>query len=102
MTSIREAIQRLIFRQGEAEEDAGFTYVGYWTDLVSQWSVERRQMVRLAVERIVERSDFTLNEFRRLYHIPEIDKVAHAGSSLLALLRVIKAYDEGVNAGEDK
>jgi hypothetical protein len=102
MTSIREVIQRLLFRQGETEEGAGFSYTGYWTDLVSEWSVERKHIVRLAVERIVERSDFKPNEFRHLYHIPEIDDVAHAGSSLLALLRVIKAYDEGVNAGEDK
>ena len=102
MTSIREVIQRLIIRQREAEEDAVFSYVGYWTDLASQWSVERRQMVRLAVERIVERSDFKPNEFTHLYHIPEIDEVAHSGSSLLALLRVLESYDEGENAGKDK
>jgi hypothetical protein len=102
MTSIRKFIQRLLFRRGEAEDGVGFSYAAYWTDLASGWSVERRNVVRMAVERIVEQSDFKPNEFRHLYHIPEIDEVAHAGSSLLALLRVIKAHDEGENAGEDK
>lgn len=102
MKSIREVIQKLLFRQGKEEDGAGFSYSVYWTNLTSEWPVEHRHVVRLAVERIVERSDFKPNEFRRLYHLPEVDEVAHAGSSLLALLRVLKSYDEGKNAREDK
>jgi len=31
-----------------------------------------------------------------------VDEIAHAGSSLLALLKVLKAYDERENPGKDK
>lgn len=102
MTSIREVIQKLLFRQRKEEDGAGFSYSVYWTKLTSEWPVERRHVVRLAVERIVERSDFKPNEFRHLYHLPKVDEVAHAGSSLLALLRVLKSYDEGKNARKDR
>jgi hypothetical protein len=78
MTSIREVIQKLIFQQGEEEGSAGFfSNFVYWTDLVSGWPVERRRIVRLAVEHIVEQSDFRPNEYRLLYHLPEVDEVTH-------------------------
>ena len=102
MTSIREVIQKLFFRHGKAKDGAGYSYTVYWTNLASEWPLERRHIVRLAVERIVERSDFKPDEIRHLYHLPEVDEVAHAGSSLLALLRVLESYDEGENAGKDK
>jgi hypothetical protein len=86
---------------GEEEKKTGFSYTAYWTDLVSGWSEERRNSARLAVERIVEQPDFKPNEYRHLYHLSEVDDVAHVGSSLLALLRVIKTYDEGENAGKE-
>ncbi len=101
MTSIREIFRRLILRGQEEEDKAGFSYMVYWTDLVSGWSAERRYIARLAVERIVKQPDFKPNEYTQLYHLSEVDDVAHVGSSILALLKVLKTYDEGGKAGKD-
>jgi hypothetical protein len=55
MTSIREAIQRMLFRlRYEKSIPAEFSCSGYWAKLVRGWSVERRRIVRVAVERVVE------------------------------------------------
>jgi hypothetical protein len=101
VTSIRKVIRKYILRGGEEENKAGFSYTVYWTDLVGGWSEERRNIARLAVERIVEQPDFKPNEYQHLYHLSEVDEVAHVGSSLLALLKVLQAYDEGEGAGKE-
>jgi hypothetical protein len=103
MTSIREAIQRMLFRlRYEKSIPAEFSCSGYWAKLVRGWSVERRRIVRVAVERVVEQSDLKPNEYRRLYHLPEIDEVAHTGESLLTLLKLLEVFSEDENVGRDE
>jgi hypothetical protein len=103
MTSIREVIQRMLFRlRDEKSIPAEFSNSVYWTKLVRGWSAERRHIVRVAVEGVVEQADFKPNEYRRLYHLPEIDDVAHTGASLLTLLKLLEALDESENVGRDE
>ncbi|HEY44978.1 MAG TPA: hypothetical protein G4O11_13440 [Anaerolineae bacterium] len=103
MTSIRKAIQEWIFRlKGEESKTTDFSYAVYWTKLVSGWSAERRRIVRIAVERLVEEPDFRPSEYRRLYCLPEIDEVTHAGVSIQALLKVLEAINEAENLRRDE
>jgi len=93
MTSIRESVRRLI--QGERGRPASeFSYAIYWTKVVRGWDAAKRLQALEGAERTLAGPDFVLNEFGRRYRIPEIDGSAHSGTSLLALHKVLKAFEE--------
>ena len=93
MTSIREALRRLM--QREAERPASeFSYAIYWTKVVRGWDAARRLQALEGAERTVTGLGFVSNEFSRRYSVPEIDGSAHSGASLLALRKVLKAFEQ--------
>lgn len=95
MTSLREALRRLLGRDpAEAGRAAGFSYTIFWTRQAQAWPEERRQQVREAVEAITRRPDFSANLYLRNYHVAELDEQAHAGASLQALLKVLRALPD--------
>ena len=93
MTSIRESLRRLIQRDRERPASE-FSYAIYWTKVARGWDAARRILVMESAERILAGPDFVSNEFQRRYHVPEIDETAHSGASLLALRKVLRAFEE--------
>jgi hypothetical protein len=95
MTSVREAVRRLRRRVSRQEAaDSAFAYTVYWTKQVRTWDPARRGEVYGSVQQVVSEPDFVPNEFERRYRIQEIDDLAHAGASLVALLAVLEAFEE--------
>jgi hypothetical protein len=92
MTSIREALKRLLQRNAAAREDvhnSEFSYAVYWTQLTREWDADRRRRVHAVVKAAISKPDFIANEFERRYFTPEIDTNRHSGSSLVALEKVL-------------
>lgn len=92
MTSIYEAIRRLLQRNLESEadiHDSEFSYAVHWTKLTREWDVNRRQRVHDLVREVIDSPDFIANEFERRYSIDEIDLKKHSGASLVALEKVL-------------
>ena len=95
MTSLREALRRLKGRDpGEAAQAAEFSYTIFWTREAQSWTGERRGEVSRAVEAITGRPDFAGNLYLRNYRVPGLDEQAHAGASLQALLKVLRALQD--------
>jgi hypothetical protein len=95
VTSLREALRRLIGRDPqEAARAADLSYTIYWTRQAQAWTEQRRRLVGQRVEALIARSDFSPNLFRRDYRVPELDDQGHAGASLQALLKVLRALQE--------
>ncbi len=95
MTSIREALRRLIKRERQ-RPPSEFSYSIYWTKVVRGWDAAQRLRALEAAERTLAGPGFVSNEFSRSYAVPEIDGSAHSGASLLALRKVLKAFEESV------
>jgi len=93
MTSIRESLRRLVQRERERSASE-FSYSIYWTKVVRGWDAARRLEALEGAERILAGAGFVSNEFGRRYRVPEIDGSAHSGASLLALRKVLKAFEE--------
>ena len=93
MTSIRESLRRLIQRDRERPASE-FSYAIYWTKVARGWEAAKRSHALEGTERALAGPDFVANEFRRRYHVPEIDETAHSGASLLALRKVLRAFEE--------
>jgi hypothetical protein len=94
MTSLREAIRRLIL--GKRRSDTApveISYLADWTSLARDWVPERRKEVRVAIMRTIEQPGFAGEALERRYRVPELDASAHSGASLLALLKVLNAFD---------
>lgn len=93
MTSMRESLRRLIKRERERPASE-FSYAIYWTKVARGWDAAKRLQALEGVERTLAGPDFVSNEFERRYRVPEIDGSAHSGASLLALRKVLKAFEE--------
>lgn len=96
MTSLRQAIRSLL--QGGRTEDAPdpeYSYLIYWTKVAREWDAPRRGRALAAAERLIGRPDFEPNPLERRYQAGEIDQARHAGASLLALRKVLRALDDG-------
>ena len=93
MTSIREALRRLMQRKRERPASE-FSYAIYWTKVVRGWDAARRLQALEGAERTLTGLGFVSNEFSRRYSVPEIDGSAHSGASLLALRKVLKAFEQ--------
>lgn len=96
MSSIREALRRLLQRQETADEpDPEYSYVIYWTKTARRWEAARRGAALRAAEQLIEHPDFEANPYHRRYQAPEIDDTRHSGASLLALRKVLRSLDAG-------
>lgn len=75
-----------------------FSYTVFWTKQVRQWTPTRRAAVEAALAEVLRRPDFELNAYERRYRVPGLDEDAparaHAGASLAALAKVLKAFAE--------
>jgi len=95
MTSIREAVRRLMQRERERPASE-FSYAIYWTKVARGWDAAKRIQALEGAERTLTGPGFVSNEFSRRYSVPEIDGSAHSGASLLALRKVLKAFEESI------
>ncbi|MCC6188518.1 MAG: AI-2E family transporter [Anaerolineales bacterium] len=72
-----------------------FSYIIFWTEQARQWSPERRAAVQTALGEVLAQPGFENNAYQRRYNVPGLDEQAHAGSSLLALRKVLAAFEAG-------
>ena len=92
MTSILEALHRLLTGRNEESIPVGYTYRIFWTSQVRHWKVERLVAVYAALLDQLESSAIDVGEERKIHQIPEIGTGSHAGVSLQALSEVLKAF----------
>jgi hypothetical protein len=103
MISFQQVLRRILRRPHgptSKEVSSDFAYKIYWTRRVQDWSAERRRSSQSAVQEMISRPDFVPNEFTRRYELPELDELAHSGSSLMALLSVLNYFDHRVDLEE--
>ena len=103
MISFQQALRRILKRTHRSTSkgsSSDFAYRIYWTRSVQDWSAERRRSTQSAVQEMISRPDFVPNEFTRRYKVPEVDDLAHSGSSLMALLSVLDYFDHRVDLEE--
>jgi hypothetical protein len=88
-----------LFGRSEARPDEAdplqridYSYRVYWTRQARDWDVARRRAVAAEVRTLTESDAFEANAFERRYRLDGLDG-AHAGASLLALIRVMEAFD---------
>ncbi len=74
-------------------ERIDFSYTVFWTRQVRGWDAARRAAVRAALHPVLTGQEFVNNAFSRQYTVPGLDDQAHAGASLLALEKVLAAFD---------
>ena len=100
MTSLRESVRRLLSRTQEAAPpDPEYSYTIYWTKMVREWDDPRRKRALLASERLIGHPDFRPTAFERRYQDTDIDHSKHAGESILALHKVISAFESESTLG---
>ena len=68
-----------------------FSYTIFWTKQARTWDAARRAAVRGAVQAVLAQPGFEPNAYERRYPVPGLDDQAHAGASLLALDKVLRA-----------
>lgn len=71
-----------------------FSYTVFWTKQVRAWDAQRRAAVGAALSQVVAQPDFEANAYARRYAVPGLDDQAHAGASLLALRKVLAAFQD--------
>ena len=93
MTTLREAVRRLLNRNQEASPpDPEYSYTVYWTKTVRDWGDAQRARALVAVDRLIASSEFVPTAFERRYHDAAIDDTKHSGESILALQKVLRAF----------
>ncbi|GMR10531.1 MAG: hypothetical protein BMS9Abin28_1352 [Anaerolineae bacterium] len=103
MTSLREAVRRLLSRtQQAAPPDPEYSYTIYWTKMVLDWDAAQRAGALSAVEHLMAQPDFAPTAFERRYQDARIDDTMHSGESLLALHKVLKAFEGDSILGADR
>lgn len=103
MTSLREAVRRLLKRTRDAAPpDPAYSYTIYWTKMALGWDDAQRADALLAVEHLIAQSEFEPTAYERRYLDARIDDSMHSGESLLALHKVLKAFNRGSTAGSDR
>lgn len=65
----------------------------FWTKQVRQWPAVRRATVQTALRATLAQPDFSANAYQRRYTVAGLDDSAHAGASLLALEKVLAAFE---------
>ena len=74
-----------------------FSYTIYWTKQVRQWDAARRAAVAAALRPALAQPGFEANDYERRYRVSGLDDQAHAGASLLALDKVLRAFIDAPN-----
>ncbi len=70
--------------------------------MVREWDDARRAGAFSAVEHLMEPPEFTPTAFERRYQDARIDDSMHSGESLLALHKVLKAFEGESTSGSDR
>lgn len=70
-----------------------FSYTIYWTKQVRQWDAPRRATIHTALLQTLAQPGFEPNAYARRYTVPGLDEQAHSGASLIALKKVLAAFD---------
>jgi hypothetical protein len=92
MTARREAVRRWFRpRNPEASNAAGYSYAVHWTRTARTWDGAKRERARITLLDLTRRAEFVPTVYERRYTVTEVDDSAHAGASLVALLRVLEA-----------
>ncbi len=90
MRRVRRFLKQIFQGKSDTSSQA-YSYRVYWTRIARAWDAERRGQVRSATQAVIESPGFLPNEMLRRYRVPEIDSLAHAGASLVALVQVLDA-----------
>ena len=61
--------------------------------MVREWKAARRASAIEAVEHLINQPDFTPTAFERQYQDSAIDESSHSGESILALHKVLLAFE---------
>ncbi len=67
--------------------------------MVRDWDDAQRAGALSAVEHLIEQPVFTPTAFERRYQDARIDDLKHSGESLLALRKVLKAFERDSISG---
>ncbi len=70
-----------------------FSYAVFWVKQARAWDAARRAAVLAAVQDLMRRPDFELNDYHRRYTLPGLGASVHAGRSLAALEKVLIALE---------
>ena len=70
-----------------------FSYTIYWTKTVRRWDEKQRAAMAEAVMAVMAQPGFEANDYERRYRVAGLDDVAHAGASLVALRKVLAAFE---------
>jgi hypothetical protein len=95
LKNIRNLFQR-VFRPRPAPNPprVDFSYTIYWTKQVRGWDLARRATIVAALRPVLTQPGFEANAYARRYSVPGLDAQAHSGASLLALKKVLEAFEE--------
>ncbi len=93
-------MRRLLKRPNEAAPpDPEYSYTIYWTKTVRDWEDARRARALEAVELLIHQPEFTSTAFERRYRDSVIDDSSHSGESILALRKVLRAFENHAESG---
>lgn len=70
-----------------------FSYTIYWTKQARQWDTARRTTIHAVLLQTLSQPGFEANAYARRYTVPGLDEQAHSGASLIALKKVLAAFD---------
>lgn len=71
-----------------------YSYTIFWTKQVRAWDTARRAAIAEALRPVLAQPGFEGNDYERRYRVAGLDEQAHAGASLLALDKVLRAFLE--------
>lgn len=94
MKAIRTFFRRLLRpRPAPNPPRVEFSYTIYWTKQVRGWDAARRVAIAEAMQPVLSQPGFEANAYARRYSVPGLDAQAHSGVSLLALKKVLEAFE---------
>jgi len=80
-------------RRTVAPPDPAFAYRIGWMTEVRTWDAARRVAMAEELRPVLAAADFIPNAYDRRYRVPALDGGLHAGASLVALQRVLQAFE---------
>jgi hypothetical protein len=75
------------------EQRIDFAYTIFWTKMVRTWDDAKRKTIAAKVEALTTSPEFVNNAFERKFEIEGLDELAHAGASIMALKKVLEAFE---------